>query len=186
MIHQLDPVRFEDLTDRFLGAGHEARPDFVLAEVVDGRLDLAGIDGRIADRLLELHGRLTLAVVEGRPRPIELQTLRGGDRLIDLVEREWRSCGRGFLTDPDVPGWSDVLEERTRSRFIEWCFGLLSELGHGTVDRFDAVVHDETGVEETWTTSEPDLLEQDLRRVLQGRMVESLGDPLRTVRRLTA
>ena len=157
-----------------------------LAEVVDGRLDLTGVDGRVGGRLVGLHRRIAAAVVEGLPRPIECIGLTDSDDLIHEIESEWRLCGHGFPTDPDVEGWIDVLVDRTESRFVEWCFRLLRTIGHGTVERFESLDPLDGGVEQVWSTAEPELLARDLVSALDGQAPVMVHDPLLSARRIPA
>ena len=157
-----------------------------LAEVVDGHLDLTGLDGRVGARLSGLHRRIAAAVVEGLPRPIECIGLSDCDHLIHEIELEWRHCGQGFPTDPDVEGWIDVLVDRTESRFVEWCFRLLRTLGQGTVERFEPIDPGHGCIEQVWSTAEPELLARDLVSALNGRAPVTVHDPLLTPRRIPA
>ena len=52
--------------DRWRGCGHHR-----VAEVIDGRLDLTGMDSGVGTRLVGLHRRIAAAVVEGLPWPLE-------------------------------------------------------------------------------------------------------------------
>ena len=157
-----------------------------LAEVVDGRLDLTGVDGRVGARLVGLHRRIASAVVEGLPWPIECIGLTDSDDLIHEIESEWRLCGHGFPTDPDVEGWIDVLVDRTESRFVEWCFRLLRTIGHGTVERYESIDPMNGDVEQVWSTAEPELLARDLVSALDGQAPVTVHDPLLSARRISA
>ncbi|MCP4836987.1 MAG: hypothetical protein GY895_19740 [Phycisphaera sp.] len=157
-----------------------------LGEVVDGELDLVGLPGRVASHLSGLHRRIAAAVVEDLPRPIECAGLSEADELIHQIEMDWRECGRGFPTDPDVPGWIDVLVDRTRCRFVEWCFRLLRTIGRGTVERIEPVDPGCGGIEQIWSTAEPDFLADDLVAALDGRMQVAMHDPLLSARRIPA
>ncbi len=172
----------------WFGAGWDpvGASDHRLAEVVDGGLDLFGLDGRVSSRLLGLHRRIATAVVEGLPRPIECIDLSGCEDLIHGIEIEWRHCGHGFPTDPDVEGWIDVLVERTEARFVEWCFHLLRTLGNGTVERIEPFETSDGDPEQVWSTAEPELLGRDLAEALDGRAPIAIHDPLLSVRRIPA
>ena len=157
-----------------------------LAEVVDGRLDLTGLEGSVGARLIGMHRRIAAAVVEGLPRPIECIGLSDSDDLIHEIELEWRRCGHGFPTDPDVEGWIDVLVDRTESRFVEWCFRLLRTIGRGTVERLEPIDPQGGGIQQVWSTAEPELLARDLGSALDGRAPAAVHDPLLSVRRIPA
>lgn len=157
-----------------------------LAEVVDGELDLIGLPGRVASRFSGLHRRIAAAVVEDLPRPIECAGLSGAEELIHQIESDWRECGRGFPTDPDVPGWIDVLVDRTRCRFVEWCFRLLRTIGRGTVERIESIEPGCGGIEQVWSTAEPEFLADDLISALEGRGQAAMHDPLLVARRIPA
>ncbi len=206
--HTLDPIDIRtaapdrELASRFLGC--DSSREWVdessglrgegsnfgsgprLAELRDGRLALPGLDPRLESRLLQLHRRLAAAVVADRPRPIECAALPGADRLMAVVEREWCDLRDGFRRDPDVSGWTDVLEDRTREIFVEWCFRLLFDLSHGTLQRLEDSDGCRPDFREVWISAEPMLLAADLAESLAGRMPDRHIDPLLAVRRVPA
>ena len=181
-----DPMLALTQIDWFEHAGPRGSGSHRLAEVVDGRLDLTGLDGRVGARLVGLHRRIASAVVEGLPRPIECIGLVDSDDLIHEIESEWRRCGHGFPTDPDVEGWIDVLVDRTESRFVEWCFRLLRTIGRGTVERLEPIDPMNGCVEQVWSTAEPELLARDLVSALDGQALVEVHDPLLSARRIPA
>ena len=157
-----------------------------LGEVRDGRVVLTGIPSRTARHLLGLHRRLVLAVIDDHPRPIECASLLDAAEFMAEVEREWSRCGGGFLRDPDVDGWAEILRDRTADIFADWCFRLLRALSCGTVDRAESFRRDEQDLNEVWVAAEPDLLAEDLEAALSGRARDFNHDPLLSIRKVPA
>ena len=103
------------------GCGQRGSGSHRLAEVVDGRLDLTGLDGRVGARLVGLHRRIASAVVEQLPRPIECIGLADSDDLIHEIELEWSRCGHGFPTDPAGARARRGLDNSGSGRKANWC-----------------------------------------------------------------
>lgn len=181
MLLELDLLRADSMdpsiTDDCLwcvGSGQDRCPHLV-ACVVEGEIDIEGLDERVARRLSDLPMQLARSVVADEPRPESCRDLPGGDRLVASVESAWIPLRDGFRRDPDVEGWAELLRDRIMEGYASWLFGTLCTLSGGTVHRID----DADGGER-WIAAEPALLSAELSSCLRGDRSDGpfAADPL--------